>query len=370
MPADLGGVGRYVLSLARAVASRGRVDLVVVAQPPVVDGLRAALPGAEVVAAPALTSRTALRLAWEQLGLPLLARRLGVDVVHSPHYTLPVASRRTRVVTLHDATFFSSPEWHLPVKARFFRTWTRIAVRLADGVVTPSRATADAVATSVRHPLPPVDVAPLGVDPAVFHPPRDEDRAVLARSVPDLPRSWIAFLGTLEPRKNVPALIEAARQLAVSRRAAGGPAPALLLAGSRGWDDAVDEAVAAASSDLDVRRLGYLPLEALAALLGDADVVAYPSLGEGFGLPVLEAMSCGAVVVTTRRLSLPEVGGDAVLYAEVDPSSLAGTLDEASRPGAAPLRARARARAGSFSWDRCAGVHEEAWARARGRRTP
>jgi len=359
-----------VLALASAVADRGRVELVLVARPEVVADLREALPGAEVVAAPALTARTPLRLAWEQLGLPLLARRLRVDVVHSPHYTLPIACRRARVVTLHDATFFSSPEWHLPVKARFFRTWTRLAARLADGLVTPSHATAEAVAQWVRGPLPPVDVAPLGVDPTVFHPPTDADRAALAAAVPDLPTRWIAFLGTLEPRKNVPALVEAVRRVAAARRAAGAEPPSLLLAGSRGWDDAVAGAVADATADLDVRSLGYLPLEALAALLGDAESVAYPSLGEGFGLPVLEAMSCGAVVVTTRRLSLPEVGGDAVLYADVDPASLAGTLDEASRPSAGHLRAAARSRAASFSWDRCAGVHEEAWARAKGGRTP
>lgn len=370
MPVDLGGVGRYVIGMAAAVAARRRVDLVVVARPEVAGELRAALPGAEVVTAPALTRRTPLRLAWEQLGLPLLAHRLGVDVVHSPHYTLPLARRGARVVTLHDATFFSSPEWHLPVKARFFRAWTRIAARLADGLVTPSRATADAVAASVRATLPAVDVAPLGVDPTVFHPPTPTDRAALSHAVPDLPSSWIAFLGTLEPRKNVPALIEACRRLAVARRAAGEPVPALLLAGSRGWDEGVAGAVAAASRDLDVRTLGYLPLGALAAFLGDASCVAYPSLGEGFGLPVLEAMSCGAVVVTTRRLSLPEVGGDAVLYADVDPASLAGTLDQASRPSSDHLRTAARGRAASFSWDRCAAVHEQTWARAKGARTP
>ncbi|MBD8702472.1 MULTISPECIES: glycosyltransferase family 1 protein [unclassified Frigoribacterium] len=361
MPDSLGGVGRYIVSLVREVASRGVVELIVVVSPGAEAELLRAAPGARIVAAPALTSSTLGRFVWEQTGLPRLADRLGADVIHSPHYTMPLATRRARVVTLHDATFFSSPEWHIPSKARFFRAWTRLTARLADTVVTPSRATAEGVREALGRPLRRVVVAPLGVDGGIFHPPTAADRQALADAVPDLPATWIAFLGTLEPRKNTAALIRAARRVARERRAAGLSAPALLLAGAPGWDATVDDAVRDAADDLDVRLLGYLPLEALAAFLGDADCVAYPSLGEGFGLPVLEAMSCAAVVVTTTRLSLPEVGGDCVLYSDVDDASLAATLVTALSPASDDLRPRARERAETFDWASCAEAHERAW---------
>ena len=125
-------------------------------------------------------------------------------------------------------------------------------------------------------------------------------------------RPYVGFLGTLEPRKNVPALIRA------WARAVGADSepPALVLAGGPGWDDQVQPAIDQVPSRLRVIRAGYLPLRDLPGFLAGARVLAYPSLGEGFGLPVLEAMACGAAALTTRELSLPEVGGDAVAYCD------------------------------------------------------
>ena len=132
-------------------------------------------------------------------------------------------------------------------------------------------------------------------------------------------------------------------------RAGLGDDVALVLAGGSGWDDDLDGAVAEAKEmGADVLRPGFLPQEALSGYLGGADVVAYPSHGEGFGLPVLEAMACGAAVLTTPHLALPEVGGDAVAYTETGPDEIARALhdlllddaaaDRARRPGAAAGR--------------------------------
>ncbi len=361
VPADRGGVGRYVDELVPEL-DRAGTDLVLAVQSRDVDHYRALAPGARVVGAPPAITRRPVRMAWEQLLLPRLARRVGADVLHSPHYTMPLLARVPVVVTLHDATFFTTPELHLRTKAVFFRTWTRLAVRRAAGLVVPSRATRDEEAAATGAAPDRMTVAYHGVDHDRFHPvdvaERDRVRATL--DIGD--RDYVAFLGTLEPRKNVPALIRA------WVRACAGLAdpPALVLAGARGWDESVDAALAEVPAHLVVRVPGYLPLADLPGFLAGATVLAYPSLGEGFGLPVLEAMACGATVLTTRRLSLPEVGGDAVAYCGTGVDEIAAglraLLDDPDRRTA--LSAAAVGRAAGFTWARAAAMHVEAFARA------
>jgi glycosyltransferase involved in cell wall biosynthesis len=174
--------------------------------------------------------------------------------------------------------------------------------------------------------------------------------------------AYVAFLGTLEPRKNVPALVRAWTAACRDRP----HPPVLVLAGGRGWDEEVDPAIAEVPAALRVVRPGYLPIEQLAGFLGGAQVVAYPSLGEGFGLPVLEAMACGAAVLTTRELSIPEVAGDAAAYSGTDAESiaaaLAALLDDPARR--AELGAAASRRAADFTWENCADVHLAVYAAA------
>jgi glycosyltransferase involved in cell wall biosynthesis len=358
IPSDRGGVGRYLEGLLPALGTRD-VQLVLAAQPHDVDWFTDTVPGAEVVAAPDAAARRPVRLLWEQVGLPALARRRRVDVVHSPHYTMPVLAGRPVVVTVHDATFFTDPGVHSAVKAHFFRTATRLAGRRAAALIAPSRATRSEVARVAHVDPAKICVAWHGVDTSVFRPPTADDRARVSASLGLDGKRYVAFLGTIEPRKNVPELIRG-WVLAVGQDDAP---PALVLAGGAGWDDRVDAAVAQVPPHLTVLRPGYVPLEDLPGLLGGAEVVAYPSLGEGFGLPVLEAMACGATVLTTDRLALPEVGGEAVAYTDTDSASIGAKLGRLlGDPGERQrLAALAIERAALFTWDRAADVHLEAY---------
>ena len=362
VPADRGGVGRYVDELLPALVEEG-ADLAVAVQARDVGYYRELIPDADLLAAPERIARAAARFAWEQTGLPGLVRRSGAEVLHSPHYTMPLAAGVPVVTTLHDATFFTHPDVHLPVKARFFRTWTRISLRRARRCFTPSAATRDELVRVAGADAARIDVAHLGVDARRFHVPSAAERAAVREHL-GVDGPYVAFLGTLEPRKNAAGLVRGWVQAVAGTERP----PALVLAGGRGWDDAIDEAVAAVPADLTLLRPGYLPLELLAGLLGEAELVAYPSLGEGFGLPVLEAMACGAAVLTTRRLSLPEVGGDAVAYTEPDPDSIAAGLREllADPHRRHELGEAARARAALFDWRACARAHLAGYAAAAG----
>jgi glycosyltransferase involved in cell wall biosynthesis len=362
VPADRGGVGRYVDSLVFALDSDG-APITVVCQPRDVDLYGRLAPHSLVLATSESNATRTARLTWEQTTLPRLVRRLGVQVLHSPHYTTALANPAASVVTLHDATFFTDAVLHHSIKARFFRAWTRTALLRASLCVVPSAATATELARVARADPRRLEIIQHGVDSERFHLPTAEEVAAARRLVglgPEEP--YVAFLGALEPRKNVPALI---RGFAAACRGRDEP-PALVLAGQPGWDRQVERALDAVPHRLRVIRAGYLPFDSLAGFLGGSELVAYPSLGEGFGLPVLEAMACGACVLTTRRLALPEVGGDAVAYCGVGAGDIAAALtelldDTGLRSG---LAAAAQRRAKEFSWLTSAEAHRHAYERA------
>lgn len=353
--AQRGGVGRYVEELARESVLAG-IPLVVVCQQR--DESVFAAMNCDLVVAPSIVSVTPLRFVWEQIGLPLLARRLGATVIHSPHYTFPVLTSRHRVVTIHDLTFWSHPDRHSVLKRLFFTGWISASAKMGLDVMVPSAATGREYERVAHAESSHIAVAPHGVDRETFRPPTS---TAVSRFKEDVGvTSWVAFLGTIEPRKNIVPLIEGFCDATRNQS----PRPSLLLAGAPGWDHAVTGAIErAVRSGCDVRHLGYVPIDELSVLLGGAEVVAYPSEGEGFGLPVLEAMSCGAAVLTTRSLSLPEVGGDAVEYTDTSSADIATALGDllANPARRRKLSAAAIARAAHFTWSACLDAHRAVW---------
>ncbi|WP_412541711.1 glycosyltransferase family 1 protein [Longispora sp. K20-0274] len=363
VPADRGGVGRYLDGLLGALASLP-VDLVVVSQRSDTERYARLLPRAEVIAAPAAVNHRPTRLAWEQTGLPLLAQQVRAQVLHAPFYTCPLRAPCPVTVTVHDATFFTEPEHYDKSRRTFFRSAIKTSMRRASRVIVPSKATRDELIRLLDADPTKIDVAYHGVDTQAFYPPPAEEKArVRARlGLGDTP--YVAFLGAKEPRKNVPNLIRG-WVAAVSDRV---DPPVLVIAGGSGHDDDIDKAAAEVPGHLRMLRPGYLRYADLPGYLGGAVIAAYPSHGEGFGLPILEAMACGAPVLTTPRLSLPEVGGDAVAYtgeeSDVIGADLASLLDDA--PRRARLSAAGQARAKEFTWASSAEVHLAAWTRAAG----
>jgi glycosyltransferase involved in cell wall biosynthesis len=348
IPAQPAGAGVYVLRVVEALVARADLDLELVARTDDGERWRALAPGAEVRAV--APGRRPVRLAWEQVAGPALARN--ADVWHGPHYTMPVLAWTPRVVTIHDLTFFDHPEWHEASKVRFFRRMIRASARWADVLVCVSDHTARRL-EAVLHPEVPVVVASHGVDHERFQPVGDD--GVLDRHGLDGP--FVAFVGTLEPRKDVPALVRAVARLDPSVR--------LVLAGRPGWGAAeVDAAIAGAGLGDRVLRLGYVDDDVVPALLRRAAAVAYPSLDEGFGLPALEALACGAALVTTRGSAMEDVVEDAALLVDPgDEGGLVAALEQlvAGGPDVDRLRARGPVVAAPHTWARSAERHVEAY---------
>jgi glycosyltransferase involved in cell wall biosynthesis len=283
---------------------------------------------------------------WNVLGRPGLPGALAEsDVVHATnHVAIPPAPRgASLVVTVHDLAFEHLPGTFPRRWRALYRSGLAAAVRRADAIVTPSRSTAEDVLSRTR-----VDPAKLHVVPLAASLPRStlavED--VLARL--KIPGPYVLFVGTLEPRKNLVRLIRAYR-----RAAAGGVVHALVLAGPLGWQHERLMRELALRGPGEIVMTGAIDDDALDALYRAADLFVYPSLFEGFGLPVLEAMARGIPAIVSATTSLPEVAGDAAIA--VDPRSIRELAAAIARvlgdvDLAEDLASRGRARATRFSW--------------------
>jgi glycosyltransferase involved in cell wall biosynthesis len=363
VPTDRGALGRYVDGLIGALGPTG-IDLAVACQRSDEERYRRLAPDATIVAGPMTLGHRTERLAWEQSGLPVVAERVGADVLHMPYYTMPLRPGVPTVVTVHDVTFFTDPERYTATIAMSLKSATRTAVRQATRLIVPSNATRDELVRVLGMDPAKIDVAYHGVDHDLFHRPSQDQVDHVTARLGLRGRPYVAFLGSLAPRKNAPAVV---RGWASAVADLANP-PALVLGGGGGWSQELDEAVAAVPSNLRLARPGYLPFADLAGFLGGALVVAAPSRGEGFGLPVLEAMACGAPVLTTYRTSLPEVGGNAVAYTEPDADAIAGALrtllDDPQRR--VTLGEAGYARARDFTWAASAAAHVASYKRAAG----
>jgi glycosyltransferase involved in cell wall biosynthesis len=332
----------YIVSLAEALADRADMD------PRVYIDEGAEWPGSAVRLDHLRVRTPFLRVPFE---LPMRAARSGAQLLHV-QYVAPPVSRIPVVTTIHDISF-EDLEGAFPRRTELrLRVSVRLSARRSAMVIASSSYTRERLLE--RYGLRPekVHVAPLGVHPK-WRPVADEEREALTAPL-NLPRRFAMAVGNLHPRKNLPRLIRAMARA----RASGASDLGLVLVGQRLWRaEDVDAAIREVGDAAWIHVTGYVPSDVLRAIYGTATVVVYPSLYEGFGLPVLEAMACGAPVVASNTTSIPEVAGDAaVLVDPLDVDALAtAILGVATRQDVRDrLRLAAGARAAEFTWARCA----------------
>jgi glycosyltransferase involved in cell wall biosynthesis len=358
VPGETGGMETYARELIPPLAALGiRVTALVNREAAAAGGG----PWGEVVPIELVPIRARNRLEWvrgEQQYVPRLAQAAGADLVHSLGSTAPFWGRVPRVTTVHDLNYKLVPEAHFGVRGLAMRGLVPLAVRRSRRVIVDAESTRRDLLEHLGTPSGKVDVVPLGVTPPPpVEPPIEETlRAGLGLGA----RPVVLSVSAKRPHKNLPRLLHAIAGIPAERR------PALVIPGYRTPHEEELRALAA-ELGLDVVFPHWITPAELEGLYSLATCVVFPSLYEGFGLPVLEAMARGVPVACSSRSSLPEVAGDAALL--FDPTDVDAIRAATERLlGDAALRQRlalaGRERASRFTWDATARGTREAYERA------
>jgi glycosyltransferase involved in cell wall biosynthesis len=299
-----------------------------------------------------------LTILWHRAKVPLAADWLSgpVDVYHSPDFVLPPLRHARGILTVHDLAFLMRPECADANLRAYLEEVVPRSVRRADYIIADSENTRNDLVVLLGVPPDSVSVVPGGVEER-FRPVVDETLLRSARSrlgVGDSP--FILAIGVLEPRKNLTRLMDAFELL--RQRGIGPPDLKLVMAGGKGWlYDGILEHHAASPLKHEMLLPGFVPDDLLPAVYSAAHVFAFPSLYEGFGLPILEAMACGTPVVSSRASCLPEVAeGASVLVDPDDVEDLAGALERTvcDPDLRGQLVDKGRQRAAEYTWARAA----------------
>lgn len=319
-------------------------------------------PWHELMRSVTVPVRARNRAEWvrgEQQHLPRLAAREGVDVLHSLANTAPAWGRFRRVVTVHDLIHRFYPDTHGGLKARGMQVLVPLAIRRSHRVMADSAATADDLQRELRVPAAKVDVVPMGVGATARAAPEPEAQLRARHELGDRP--IVLTVAAKRPHKNLPRLIEAMALIDADRR------PLLVAPGYGTFhDDELHALVRRLGLAGDVRLLGWVSDAELEGLYAAAALFVLPSLYEGFGLPVLEAMARGVPVACSDRGSLREVAGDAARVFDPErPDDIARAITDvlADPDEAARLRAAGRQQAARFTWERSAQLTLDAYRR-------
>lgn len=343
------GVGYYTEHLLHHLAKQAPDDEIVVVSNRPVDTSQPLPARVRVVSSPSRVPR----MVWMQALAPRLLRRLGVDMVHFTNGMVPLALSIPSVVTIHDMSLTMFPRYHPPRRVILNRPLVDLAARRADAIITVSESAKRDIVRLYGTATERVHVVHEAAAPS-FQRVRVPSALEEVRQRYQLADRFILYVGTIEPRKNLPKLIEGFAR----RRKAGDLPHQLVCVGPYGWlSRDIEDLIERLEVDEAIRFTGYVPFTDLPSLYTLAEMFVFPSLYEGFGLPVIEAMACGTPVITGHVPALDEVSGGAVEQVDhLDAESLGEAMARLGRMRGRreELSALGLRRAQMFSWDRAA----------------
>ncbi len=352
------GIGRIIRGQVRALLAANPgydVRLFVAGQVSQAEREDAPLPLHTI---PLISERNLIRI-WHRLNVPFPRADWfaggRAELLHATDFVLPPASARRRVVTVHDLAFLRYPDAAMPSLHRYLNTVVPRSVQRADHLIADSQHTADDLQELWQIPAGRISVVQGAVDQSHFQPEPDPARQQAVRAKYGIgERPFILGLSKLQPRKNFARLI---RAFHAAKNEADLPHQ-LVIGGSKGWlYDEIFATVQELGREGDVLFPGFVDEADLPALFSSAEFFAYPSLYEGFGLPILEAQACGAAVLTADNSCLLEAGGDGALYVQAESvDSIAEGLVRLATDGAyrRAMAEAGRANARKFTWERSA----------------
>lgn len=346
------GVGAYTANLLSRLEGMGDAMIPLSHRPPL-PGYTGDGTDNRVDALSPILRRRLNKTFWMQCVLPLQLARLGLNASHFTNSVAPIFSPCPTVVTIHDMTLWLFPQYHYGLRLLSMRPFIPLAARRAAAIIAVSRATKQDIVRILRVPAEKVHVIHEAASVA-FHPIDRESAWQALGGDWSVPERFALYVGTIEPRKNLVRLLQAFAQVWH-----GGAVPhKLVFVGQRGWkEQPVFRAVERLGLQEAVLFLGHVPHDILIALYNLAEALVFPSLYEGFGLPVVEAMACGTPVITSRNGSLAEISGEAAEF--VEPTSVESIADALRRVLNDParqqqLRQLGLAQSSRYSWETAA----------------
>lgn len=358
-PRSKTGIGRYMLGLLKGLQAVDKInEYYLFTQDDDLDGFGVFAPNFHVVPCNSkILRKQYIRILWEQVVFPWRLRKLNIDVLHCPNFTMPYPVRLVHpkmavVGTFHDMTYFFLPEYHVGWKREFFKAYIKLTAPRADKIITISKNSANDIPKYCKPKNKDFAITYMGVKETFFEGEMATDEVLSKYKIEG---EYIIYVGTLEPRKNIPGLIAGYSMLDKDIR----DKYKLVIVGKKGW--LYDEIYETIQKNPDIKDniifTGYVDDEDMIPLIKRARALAYVSHYEGFGIPVIEGMAAGVRVVTSYGSSLEEVsGGNAILCEPSNVDTIKSALNKAlteSPEVANEAIAKAKEHARIFNWEAC-----------------
>ena len=371
-PRSKTGIGRYMLGLLKGLQETNSSDeFFLFMQDDDLDGFGIHNPNFHIVPVNSkILRKQYIRILWEQFVFPFRLRKIQADVLHCPNFTMPYTAklicRKLAVVgTFHDMTYFFLPQFHVGWKREFFKAYIRLTAPRADKIITISQNSALDIPQYCKLRNKDISVTYMGVKEAFFENAPADDALLSKYSISG---NYILYVGTLEPRKNIPGLISGYLALSPELR----DQYKLVIIGKKGWmyDEIFAQIENSGIEDIDKKIIftGYVDDNDMVPIMKRASVFAYVSFYEGFGIPVIEGMASGVTTVTSRGSSLEEVAGDCcILCIPEEPETITQALTQALTEDATMSNGRHEdgiKRAKFFNWKACGEASTKAYREA------